>query len=457
MESSVINQIINSYCIGCGICSAVANCKMNMDENGMYKPYFDKPDVISSKDILDVCPFSPTISDETVIAKEIFPTEEMTFNSTFGYYLHTYVGHICNDSLRLQSSSGGIITYILKQLLEKEVVTAIAHVVRNNLQRPIFEYKIVYRTDEIAEGASSKYYPVEMSSILNYIEKNDGKYVIVALPCFAKALRMLQKKNLMFAKRIKFIISPVCGHLKSANYADFLAYQAGISLNHFRSINFRKKIADRAASNYGTEFFFTECDSIESKVKLNSDFKMGTDWGHGMFKNPACDYCDDIVGEVADVSVGDAWIDDYIKDYKGNSVVIVRNEFIEEILETAPKESIFLNTISPELIIKSQAGGIRHKRNDLKYRLWLKEKRGEWCPKKRVTAYDRDVDKKRRRIIDLRIKISQFSHVSYKQAIQENNMDYYFNKMTPLLDRYYIISFGLYRFIRHKLKKLIWK
>ena len=32
------------------------------------------------------------------------------------------------------------------------------------------------------------------------------------------------------------------------------------------------------------------------------------DWGMGIFKLGACDYCDDIVGETADISFGDAWL-----------------------------------------------------------------------------------------------------------------------------------------------------
>jgi coenzyme F420-reducing hydrogenase beta subunit len=41
-------------------------------------------------------------------------------------------------------------------------------------------------------------------------------------------------------------------------------------------------------------------------------------WGTGLFKSNACDFCDDVTTELADVSL-DAWIP-YNKDGLGNSV-----------------------------------------------------------------------------------------------------------------------------------------
>ena len=35
------------------------------------------------------------------------------------------------------------------------------------------------------------------------------------------------------------------------------------------------------------------------------------DWGAGFFQNPACDWCDDVVAETADIAFGDAWVEPY--------------------------------------------------------------------------------------------------------------------------------------------------
>ena len=39
-------------------------------------------------------------------------------------------------------------------------------------------------------------------------------------------------------------------------------------------------------------------------------------WEYGYFKYKACDFCDDIFAECADITVGDAWLSRYKKDGK---------------------------------------------------------------------------------------------------------------------------------------------
>jgi coenzyme F420-reducing hydrogenase beta subunit len=130
-----------------------------------------------------------------------------------------------------------------------------------------------------------------------------------------------------------------------------------------KAINFRKKLKNLPASNYGTEIFYLENEQKKSLVVENSSFQMGTDWGHGMFKYPACDYCDDVVGELADISVGDAWLPQYIKDYKGHSVIIVRNLTLSQLLLDGVKNNeISLNEVSNGHCLKDKSGGIGIKR-----------------------------------------------------------------------------------------------
>jgi hypothetical protein len=55
----------------------------------------------------------------------------------------------------------------------------------------------------------------------------------------------------------------------------------------------------------------------------------------------------------------DAWIDPYIKDPKGTSLVIVRNEKMKELLENeAKKENIFLEPIEEAIVFKAQFDGL---------------------------------------------------------------------------------------------------
>lgn len=456
--SEELSLIKHNYCIGCGVCTTTKASWIQLDKYGKYKIEYDQLNQSSAEDILDICPFSTYADNEDHSAKKLFPANNYKKTDSIGYYLTNYVGYVLDESIRSSSSSGGIITWLLTKLLSNGDITYAVHVGESDKESLLFNYQISKDKESIIAGASSRYYPVEMSSVLNFIKQNDGKYAIVALPCFAKGLRLLQQKDEIFKKRIKYIISPICGHLKTTNYAAFLAWQKGVPPSRLHSINFRKKIPGKLASQYGTKFFTKHNDSIESFSVGNSTFKMGTDWGHGMFKYPACDFCDDVVGELADVSVGDAWLDNYVNDYKGNSIIIVRNENINGLLNsTASKDEINIEEIPLELVEKSQAGGIRNKKDDLKYRLWLKEKENKWHPPKRVSASESAVNSNRKKIIEMRLLISQYSHELFIDAQQRNNIRFFYRKMNPFLNRYYIINYGVFRFLKHKIKKILWK
>ncbi|SHJ97367.1 Coenzyme F420-reducing hydrogenase, beta subunit [Tangfeifania diversioriginum] len=451
-----LELIKKNYCIGCGVCTTTKHTSLYLDEIGKYKLKLKNIDSTNVNEVLEICPFSSKANNEDKLGELLFSTENIRKNDNLGFYLSNYIGHIKEDSIRLKASSGGIITWLLKNLLNTGYITHAVHV-GNSKSRPLlFEYSISEEEEAILTGASSRYYPVELSKVLNYIKNNDGRYAIVALPCFAKGIRLLQQRNSLYKERIKYVISPVCGHLKTANYARFLAWQKGIFPNELNSINFRKKIPDRLASQYGTEFFSIKNNQNLVTTVNNSTYKMGTDWGHGMFKNPACDFCDDTFGEVADISVGDAWLPQYIKDYKGNSVIVVRNPEIDEILKADTKNGeLYLDKVEPEMVEKSQAGGIRNKRGDLKYRLWLKEQKGNWYPPKRIGAFDNDINDKRKKIVRLRIQISQVSHQLFIESLNKGNLKYFYKKMMPLLNHYFITYYGPIKFIKHKLKQLL--
>ena len=81
------------------------------------------------------------------------------------------------------------------------------------------------------------------------------------------------------------------------------------------------------------------------------------DWGLGYFKPKACDWCDDIVGELADVSSGDAWLPGYVKDPGGNNIVIVRSPEIHEIISSGIEHGeLSFSNGTVEDVVLSQSG-----------------------------------------------------------------------------------------------------
>ena len=60
----------------------------------------------------------------------------------------------------------------------------------------------------------------------------------------------------------------------------------------------------------------TSLNCAQGRQRSQSDWwdMADGDWGAGFFQNPACDACDDVVAETADMSFGDAWVEPYASD-----------------------------------------------------------------------------------------------------------------------------------------------
>ena len=52
----------------------------------------------------------------------------------------------------------------------------------------------------------------------------------------------------------------------------------------------------------------------------------------------ACNYCDDVVGETADISIGDAWLPKYSFDWRGKNLLVLRNTVLSELIGAAVAE-----------------------------------------------------------------------------------------------------------------------
>ena len=143
-----------------------------------------------------------------------------------------------------------------------------------------------------------------------------------------------------------------------------------------------------------------------------------------------------MVGETTDVSIGDAWLDKYVNDFKGANVLIVRNKIIDKIIKKGiEKGRLKLDVITKDDVIKSQDGGIRHRREGLSYRLFLKEKSGEWVPKKRVEA-NKIRSRQRRNIYRIREKLRENSHKFFLEAKKSDDLEIFKKNITKDIEQY---------------------
>jgi coenzyme F420-reducing hydrogenase beta subunit len=275
-----------------------------------------------------------------------------------------------------------------------------------------------------------------MSAVIREMVQVPGRYAVVGLPCFIKAIRLACRESPVLKERITVAIGLVCGHLKSTAFAELMAWQCDVAPSELRSIDFRTKLKGRPASSYAVTVWGNRSGQSVEVSKPTSQL-LGSNWGHGLFRYKACDFCDDVVAETADISIGDAWLPEFEVDSDGTNVIVVRSQRLNAVLREAnAAKRIHIVPISAERAAASQAGGFRHRRDGLALRLYVADKEGQWRPKKRVAPSISHLSPKAQKSYLMRYELAETSHVAFRRAKLVKDLNEFKNAMMPLIKRY---------------------
>lgn len=397
----------HDYCIGCGVCSGTCpsqNLHMDWSSKGELIPYTGDDCKENCSICLDVCPFYDHPVNQDDIAGSLFgKTPEINHHEYTGYYLNCYVGFQKDEVKRLKSASGGLATSFLSSLLDEGVVDKVVAV--GIAEDRMYDYKILKTSSEVYECAGSAYYPVEISRILKMIleEKEDESYGIIALPCVVYGLRLAMQKIPKLKRKIKVIASLTCGQLQNRYCTELLALESGIMVDELARMDFRRKKEGNKASDYLQVAI--DPDGKEGVAQPNQGLPFHL-WHYHYFKQNSCNFCDDVFGELADVTFMDAWLPEYMDDYLGTSLVITRTPLTRRVLENLSEQEV--ESIDIHKIIQSQMGVIQKKRVLLSGKLYKMETIDTWYPKKRVKPDDQ-IYKQNKEFIDLTGRIQSLS------------------------------------------------
>ncbi|PWR72770.1 Coenzyme F420 hydrogenase/dehydrogenase, beta subunit C-terminal domain [Methanospirillum lacunae] len=371
-------------CIGCGVCVALCpdnSLKMIINPYGEYNPVLYHDCKTECGICINVCPFGEKNPDEDVIGQQLFGNVPgIQHKLETGFFLNTYVGYSKVNEHRNLGASGGMATWILENLIKDHEVDAVICVTKNLDPNKLFKYTVFSSIEDIRKSSGSTYHPVELSEVLKYIVDIPGNYAIIGLPCFVKAIRLSQLYNKKLRKRITIILGLTCGQLKSVNYTTYLSTLAGLEEKPIQ-VQYRGKDSEKIASN----FFFSAMDKKGKEKKLFWNEGVAEAYLNRWFTINACNYCDDIFAECADVTLMDAWLPEYSLDSKGTNLILIRSIKVKRLLEKGIMlKDINLDTIPIDMVIQSQKGLITIKRKYLAFRLYLNKKNGKKVVKKRV-------------------------------------------------------------------------
>lgn len=442
-KHKLISEVVDQgICIGCGVCAGVCpgkNIEMIWSENGELNPYIEEGCAPESCICVSACPILNAETTSVVDVLKLQPLNNEKVVTSFhpthplvGSYTSCYVGYSDSKIEREKSSSGGMITLLLKDLLTSEKVDGVIAVVDSETpHEALFKFDILRSVDEIALAAGSKYYPVEISEILKLLkkDKSDDVYALVGLPCLLQGVQNAVKLLPRLAKKIRYTFALTCGQLPNRFYTESLASYSGVPVEELKTVEYRGKESTSSASNFVFKAFNM---SGESGKPLHWVTQPSYLWENSFFIHGACKFCDDVFGRTADAIFMDAWLPQYASDPKGHSFVVVKNTNIDTIVrEKAASGICSVDPISIDDVMQSQHSQIVKKTEILAGHLHMAQEKGIRITKRAVEPSKQHY-KRWKKDIDLQWETMNLSKVIWQQLKEKGNEAMFFDNIEPL-------------------------
>lgn len=370
----VVSELL---CIGCGLCSAVCRegaIVLDYPAVGLHQARVQEQCTSNCGRCAKVCPFSDQVPDESEIASEVFGAGPHSLE--LGVIRSCHVVRRPGDS-RVDSASGGAVTWLLETLLEQGIIDRTACVASTGSQKPRFSYVTCSDSAAVTRCAGSSYAAVSVADVVRAMRDDGGSWAVVAVPCVAKGLRAVARIDSRVANSLTVLIGLTCGQTKTDRFPDWVRRTEGIAPGS--NVRFRVKDSSRPADDFALTF------DDDQSTRVHWRKTVAPVWHSRLFTPPACGICDDVFAETADVVAMDAWLPEFVSDWRGTSLVGVRSERVRvalDVMRDASDGGVL--QCSPESIIKSQSGALWEKRDGLQYRLMLRQREGRWSPRKRL-------------------------------------------------------------------------
>ena len=214
-----------------------------------------------------------------------------------GPWRSLWFGWASDPRMRHEGASGGVATALLAGALESGAADAVL-AVGLDPHNPLSATGILCHTpQEVAACRGSKYNVVAVNTLLRYALDEPGRYVLVGLPCHIQGLRLAQRRSRRLRERVVLALGIFCGLTNEPHATEVATRQAGLDTAELRSVRYRGPGWPGGM----------HLESRDGLVRYR-DYPDYYDRYLSALVPPRCRICPDALAELADVSVGDAWL-----------------------------------------------------------------------------------------------------------------------------------------------------
>jgi coenzyme F420 hydrogenase subunit beta len=271
-----------------------------------------------------------------------------------------WFGWAADEATRYAGASGGVATAILAGALEDGLIDAavVAGVSASNALA--IEPLVARSAEQVAACRGSKYNMVAMNELLRLALQEPGRYAFAGLPCHIQGLRLAQRRYRRLRERIVFSLGIFCGWSSQPRATELAARRIGIESNDLADVRYR-----------GPGWPGGLCLTTTSGEASERPYPQYFDRMTTAFTPPRCRLCPDGLAELADLSVGDAWLERF-EGSPGVSDLIARTPAGMEMIERLEPDRLTLTQATPGEILLSQRETHQMKRTVCRGRLWTR-------------------------------------------------------------------------------------
>ncbi|MEE9905278.1 MAG: Coenzyme F420 hydrogenase/dehydrogenase, beta subunit C-terminal domain [Chlorobium sp.] len=328
----------NRLCLSCGACAAACSKKaitLHETLGGYLYPKVDYLNCVHCGLCLKVCP-GVQYNDRVHDAYLCVPHSESI--------LEAYVGRSLDEEIYENAQSGGVVTGILKDMLQRNAVDAVLCAVMTHAIPPRGEAILIGNPHKLLQAQKSKYVPVPLLKNLREQLKVQNKIAVVGLPCHMQGLELLKSALPEIEDKIVLRIGLVCDRILTAKSIDWLTKQA--TEKPVSHIIYR----DKTRSGYPGD------PSVETNngeiIMLKAADRMAI---KDFFTPVRCRLCLDKLNVKADIVCGDPHGVEGVDRINGETLVLVRNERGKHVIEdVAGVGKIDLRSVSVATAVNGQ-------------------------------------------------------------------------------------------------------
>ena len=344
-----IKDIIDWHlCVGCGACYSVCPNKAivlnNIPDEGI-RPVVNED--LCEKGCLDCLNVCPSYSVDASLNKDDF-IDQSGDESLFGPVLEIWEGYANDEVIRYNASSGGALTALALFCLEQKGMRFVMHTGMNP-KNPLQNKTVLSRNrNELLKYTGSRYLTSSPCDSFSQLESDESPVVFIGKPCDTAAVTHTRHFREKLDNNLGLVLSFFCAGVPCQNGLTYLINKLNMDESTVNMIQFR-------GPGWPGNFI------IKNKTSENS-LTYKDSW-HVLqkFRPLRCHLCPDGLGQMADISCGDAWHRYSEDNNPGHSIILVRTKNGKKILNEACKAGYLVLTKSDTNSVKQAQGLLKRK------------------------------------------------------------------------------------------------